>query len=146
MHLPVRRATVAVAAVALGLTLGACSSGSSSSSPAAAGAVAGARHLDVQGFAALAATPATVLLDVRTPEEFAAGHLQGAKNLDIRAADFDTQLAALTKTTTYAVYCHSGNRSGQALERMAAAGFTNVADLSGGITAWTAGGRATTTG
>ena len=142
MHLPLRR--TGVAAVALGLTLGACSSAGSSTATTVS--VSGIRHLDVEGFAALAATPATVLIDVRTAEEFATGHLQGATNLDLRAVDFDSRLASLAKGSTYAVYCHSGNRSGQALERMAAAGFTNVADLSGGITAWTAGGRATTTG
>jgi len=141
-----RRTHLAVAVVALGLTLGACSSSGSSGPLAPAVAVDGIRHLDVEGFAALAATPATVLIDVRTAEEFASGHLQGATNLDLRAVDFDSRLASLAKGSTYAVYCHSGNRSGQALERMSAAGFTHVADLSGGITAWTAAGRATTTG
>jgi len=145
MRLPARRTSV-VAAVALGLTLGGCASSGSSGAPAAAGAVDGVRHLDVDGFAALAAAPATVLLDVRTAEEFASGHLQGARNLDFRAADFDTRLASLPKGSTYAVYCHSGNRSGQTLDRMSATGFTHVADLSGGITAWTATGRPTTTG
>jgi rhodanese-related sulfurtransferase len=86
-----------------------------------------------------------VLLDVRTPQEFTAGHLPGARNLDIGASTFDAQLGALDKAVTYAVYCHSGNRSNQALQRMATAGFTHVADLSGGITAWTAAGQQTTT-
>jgi phage shock protein E len=103
------------------------------------------RHLDVTGFATLAATPGTVVLDVRTPEEFATGHLAGARNLDIRAADFSTLLATLDRTATYAVYCHSGNRSGQALQAMTTTGFTHIADLTGGITAWTAAGKPVTT-
>jgi len=141
MHLPLRR--TGVAAVALGLTLGACSSAGSSTATTVS--VSGIRHLDVDTFAALVATKATVVLDVRTAQEFGTGHLPSAKNVDVNAADFDTRLASLDKATTYAVYCHSGNRSGQALQRMATAGFTRVADLSGGITAWTSAGRATTT-
>jgi rhodanese-related sulfurtransferase len=100
----------------------------------------------VSAFAALVAAPSTVVLDVRTPSEFATGHLTGAHLLDIRATDFDSQIGALDKNATYAVYCHSGNRSGQAIERMKAAGFTHVADLAGGITAWSAAGRPVTTG
>ena len=97
-------------------------------------------------FAAFAARPGTVVLDVRTPAEFTACHLDGATNLDIEAADFAQRLAALDKTATYAVYCRTGHRSGLALQQMQATGFTNAADLSGGITAWTAQGRATVTG
>lgn len=105
-----------------------------------------AQHLDVTGFAALAATPGTVVLDVRTPEEFTTGHLAGARNMDFRAANFSTRVAALDHGTTYAVYCHSGNRSGQALQVMTDAGFTHVADLIGGITAWSTAGKTVTTG
>jgi len=50
------------------------------------------------------------------------------------------QIASLDKNATYAVYCHSGNRSGAALEQMAAAGFTHLYDLAGGLTAWQAMG------
>ena len=67
-----------------------------------------------------------MLLDVRTPEEFATGHLAGAQLMNFEAADFDARLATLDKNATYAVYCRSGNRSGQALERMEAAGFTHL--------------------
>lgn len=141
-----RRTGSAIAALALGLTLGACSSsGTGTSGTPAVVPVDGGKHLDVSGFATLAASPSTVLIDVRTRDEFTAGHLRGARNIDFRAADFDARLAALDKAATYAVYCHSGNRSGQALQRMATVGFTQVADLSGGVTAWISAGRPVTT-
>jgi rhodanese-related sulfurtransferase len=150
--------TVAASALTV-LTLAACSTssgsaagtanGSSTATPSGgASAAQGAQapqHLDVTGFAVLTMTPGTVVLDVRTPEEFATGHLAGARNVDFRAADFTTRIAALDRATTYAVYCHSGNRSGQALQAMTGTGFTHLADLTGGITAWSAAGKPLTT-
>ena len=50
--------------------------------------------------------------------------------------DFAAGIAALDKSATYALYCRSGNRSGKAMEQMAAAGFTHVYDLADGIVAW----------
>ena len=91
-------------------------------------------------FSTAMSAPGTVLLDVRTPAEFAAGHLTGARNLDIESSGFATQIASLDKNATYALYCHSGNRSGAALEQMAAAGFTHLYDLAGGLMAWQAMG------
>lgn len=76
------------------------------------------------------------LIDVRTPEEFAAGHIEGAVNIDIASSDFATRISQLDPKKTYAVYCHSGNRSGVATTQMANSGFTNVYDLDGGIIAW----------
>ena len=67
-----------------------------------------------------------VLLDVRTPEEFAAGHLAGAQNLDFRAPGFQEKVAKLDKAKTYVLYCASGNRSGQANVLMEEAGFGKV--------------------
>ena len=71
----------------------------------------------------------SIILDVRTPEEFAAGHLDGAVLVDIKDPSFDTKLAALDPSVAYVVYCRSGNRSAQAVERMKAAGFTDLTDL-----------------
>jgi len=71
----------------------------------------------------------SIILDVRTPEEFAAGHLDGAILVDIKDPSFDTKLAALDPSVAYVVYCRSGNRSAQAVERMKAAGFTDLTDL-----------------
>lgn len=69
-----------------------------------------------------------VLLDVRTPAEFAAGHVQGAQNLDFRAPDFAQRLTELDPTKTYVLYCASGNRSGQASQLMQEQGFPKVVD------------------
>lgn len=66
----------------------------------------------------------TVVIDVRTPTEFAAGHLEGAVNIDVQSPDFEAQVSALDPSGTYYVYCRSGNRSAQAIDRMEAAGFT----------------------
>lgn len=87
-------------------------------------------------FAELAAADGVVLLDVRTPQEFAEGHLEGAVNLDVSASDFTAGLADLDPEATYAVYCRSGNRSQTALDLMAQAGIDAAADLAGGIGAW----------
>jgi len=76
------------------------------------------------------------LLDVRTPAEFAAGHIAGAENIDFYAADFADRIDALDRSERYVVYCHTGNRSGKASKSMAEKGFTYVTDVDGGIEAW----------
>ena len=82
-----------------------------------------------------------VILDVRTPEEFAAGHLPGAININVEASDFDTKVAGLDESAETLVYCQTGNRSGVATDKMADLGFTDVSDLQGGIEAWAAAGE-----
>ncbi len=128
----------AAAVAALGVALASGVAGCSGSTGSAAHATT--QNLDPQAFAARASTPGVVILDVRTPEEFATGHLPGAINIDVEAADFTNQIAALDKTATYAVYCRSGNRSAVAMNEMAGEGFTDLADLAGGITAWAQAG------
>jgi phage shock protein E len=78
-----------------------------------------------------------VVLDVRTPEEFATGHLAGAVNLDYQAAGFPDELGALDREVPYLLYCRSGNRSAQVREMMRGLGFTDVYEIDGGILAWT---------
>lgn len=80
--------------------------------------------------------PGFVLLDIRTPEEYAAGKIAGAGNLDFYAPDFRDSLSRLDKNVHYLIYCHTGNRSGQALGIMRELGFTQVEDIGGGIAAW----------
>lgn len=69
-----------------------------------------------------------VVIDVRTPTEYAAGHIAGAENIDVEASDFGSKIATLDKGAAYLVYCHSGRRSGLAAARMAAEGFTDIVD------------------
>lgn len=68
----------------------------------------------------------TVILDVRTPEEYAQGHLKGAVNIDVTSADFATIISQLPTDGEYFLYCRSGNRSTQAIEIMKASGFTHL--------------------
>jgi phage shock protein E len=81
-----------------------------------------------------------VILDVRTPEEFAAGHIAGAVDLDLQGASFETDVAALEPETPYFVYCHSGNRSAQAIAYLQEQGFNSIFELDGGIGAWQTAG------
>ncbi len=86
------------------------------------------------------------LLDVRTPEEFAAGHIAGAENIDFYASDFADRLGGLDHGGRYVVYCKSGNRSGQATVMMAQGGFASVTDVDGGFDAWETAGLPTVAG
>lgn len=74
-------------------------------------------------------TKETIILDVRTPGEYAGGHLEGAKLLDFNSGELAASLPELSFDAEYVVYCRSGNRSGQALKLMEEAGFTSVTDL-----------------
>jgi rhodanese-related sulfurtransferase len=97
--------------------------------------------VDVSEAAALVAEePELVVLDVRTPAEFAAGHLPGAVNLDVESADFAARVAELPTDEAYLVYCRTDNRSGVATQQMAELGFDEVYDVQGGIEAWVAAG------
>lgn len=73
------------------------------------------------------------LLDVRTPEEFANGHLEGAVNISVQ--ELLTRLSEIPRDRPIVLYCRSGNRSNQAALMLQSAGFTDVYDL-GGIIAW----------
>jgi rhodanese-related sulfurtransferase len=75
----------------------------------------------------------TAVIDVRTPDEYAAGHLQGALNIDVENADFTMKIDALKKDGNYVVYCHSGRRAGIAVETMKSSGFSGILTNAGGI-------------
>jgi rhodanese-related sulfurtransferase len=80
----------------------------------------------------------TVLVDVRTPEEFAGGHLRDAKNIPL--ADFGTRIGELDKSKgkSIVVLCQTGPRADKAAKLLAGAGFEDVAVLDGGVAAWQA--------
>jgi phage shock protein E len=71
------------------------------------------------------------VVDVRTPEEYAAGHLPGARNIDVTASDFEQQIDGLARDDSYVVYCRTGNRSAAAVETMLEAGFDDVVNGGG---------------
>lgn len=68
----------------------------------------------------------TIVIDVRTPGEYASGHLDGALNIDVQSPDFAAQVSQLDPNATYFIYCRSGNRSGQAIAQMANMGFSDM--------------------
>ena len=113
-----------VALIASALLLAGCSSSPS------------AMDLSVTEFSAKTAESGVVTLDVRTPGEFAEGHIEGARLIDFQSGNFENEIATLDKNATYAVYCRSGNRSGQAVKVMQDAGFTNVFNMNGGVIEW----------
>lgn len=108
-------------AVVLSVGLASCSTGTPAGAPGA----------DGPGATATQVATKTVLLDVRSPEEFAAGHLEGAVLLDFNSGEFAQALPTLDPDTEYQLYCRSGNRAGQAITMMEQAGLngTNLGSL-----------------
>lgn len=82
----------------------------------------------------------TLIIDVRTPEEYAAGHLENAINIDYRSGNFKDQLDQLDRTQKVTVYCKVGGRSGRSAKVLKEMGFEKVYDLDGGILEWEKGG------
>lgn len=73
----------------------------------------------------------TAVIDVRTPAEFAEGHLEGAVNINIEDPTFADQVSTLAKDGTYVIYCRSGNRSAQAIDTLTSMGFTDLTNAGG---------------
>lgn len=97
-------------------------------------------NMTVSEFSKKITEAGVITVDVRTPGEFMTGHIQGAQNIDFESGNFENEISTLDKNGTYAVYCRSGNRSGQAVAIMHDAGFHNVYNLNGGIIDWTNSG------
>ena len=107
-----RMIALALSAFVLVFGIASCSSGSGAASDSA-----------------LQVSEETIILDVRTPEEYAAGHLEGATLLDFNGGEVAAAIPNLDPEAEYVVYCRSGNRSSQATAMMEKAGFTNVVNL-----------------
>ncbi len=80
--------------------------------------------------------PNFAIIDVRTPEEYNAGHIENAMILDYYEDNFKDELDKLDKDKTYLIYCKSGNRSGKARDIMRDLNFTEVYNMLGGIIQW----------
>lgn len=125
-------AKISIGALSAALLLAACGSSS-------------AKKVSPKEFSEVVMQSGVIVLDVRTPAEFAEGHLANAININFESGNFEEEISKLDKSKTYAVYCRSGNRSGQATAKMSKAGFTNIYDLDGGIIDWqNAGGQIVT--
>jgi len=79
-----------------------------------------------------------IIIDVRTPKEFADERIENAVNIDYYSKEFQNELNKLDKEKTYLIYCLSGNRSGRALAIMKELGFREVYNMLGGIIQWKA--------
>jgi rhodanese-related sulfurtransferase len=84
----------------------------------------------------LDANPDAALVDVRTPDEYNAGKIDNAINVDFLNATFESEISKLDKNSLTLIYCRSGGRSAKALKQMKALGFTNVRELEGGYLGW----------
>ena len=100
----------------------------------------GATNLSATEFQKKISEPGVVILDVRTAGEFMGGHIADAINIDVEGMTFDGDIAKLDKSATYAVYCHSGRRSGIAVGKMKDAGFKNLFNLTNGVLDWQGAG------
>ncbi len=80
--------------------------------------------------------PESPIVDVRTPEEYAEGHIANAKNIKWNSADFEAQINQLDKSKPVYVYCQKGARCAEAATKMRSIGFKDVYELKGGLSNW----------
>ena len=100
-------------------------------------------NIGVDEFEKLTADSKNVILDVRTPREFAAGHLPGSVNINWTDKSFAEKIASLDKSKTYLVHCAIGGRSAKACSKLDEEKFLNIYNLKGGYEAWTKAGKET---
>ena len=99
------------------------------------------KNVSVAGFEKLRADRKNVVLDVRTREEYAAGHIAGAVNIDVNAPDFEEKVSKLDKNQTYLVHCAAGARGAKACGKMSKLDFPKLYNLEGGFKAWEKAGN-----
>lgn len=149
MRHTISRGTIGALTVAAALTVAGCGgdddatpvaeAASESAGTASESAVPEYGLVTAEQAAELAAGGVTVL-DVRTPEEFAEGHIEGAQLIDFYSSTFADQIAALDPDQEYLIYCRSGNRSGQTVGLLQELGIERVWDLDGGVIAYSSAG------
>ncbi len=82
-----------------------------------------------------------LVLDVRTPEEFKEGHIEGAVNIDFNGKDFAAQIQRLDPSKPVLVHCQGGGRSGRSLPLLEQLSFPQVYHLHEGFGEWEAAGK-----
>lgn len=144
MKKAVASALTVLAAVAVTGSLSGCSSSPSATAAnpdfVVSASLPAPERVGAADFAKVVATPGVQIIDVRTPAEFADGHLAGAVNIPMQRPDFMERVAQLDPKATYAVYCRSGSRSKSAVAQMQGAGITHIYELATGTNGWTAAG------
>lgn len=95
-----------------------------------------AQDMPITEFSANSMEKGALLVDVRTPEEFGQGHLEGALNIDWFSPDFASRWEQIDKDRPVYLYCKVGGRSGQAAEKLQSMGFRHVVNLTGGYDAY----------
>lgn len=101
----------------------------------------GFKSVDANEFASVIADSSVVRLDVRSADEYAAGHIADALNIDVLKPDFESKaVSSLPKDKTIALYCRSGRRSKKAADILASNGFS-VIELNTGFSGWVAAGK-----
>lgn len=93
-------------------------------------------NIDAKTFGELSASLPGVILDVRTPEEWAEGTILGAEKINYHDDNFAQQVDKLDKNTPVYIYCKAGGRSSSAADILKEKGFAKVYNLDGGITSW----------
>ncbi|MDA8639454.1 rhodanese-like domain-containing protein [Flavobacteriaceae bacterium] len=78
----------------------------------------------------------SILVDVRTKEEFEQGHITNAINIPVDSVGFETAITKFPKNKTILLYCHSGRRSSKAAKEMQILGFVKTIELEGGYISW----------
>ena len=136
------RIRIVTLALTASLALAACSATPESTLKETPGSTVpfSGEHVSIDTWTEAAAGEDVIILDVRTPEEYAGGHISGAINVNLNSGSFETDISTLDPDASYAVYCHSGNRSRAAIDIMATLGITKTIGLDGGVGAWTAAG------
>ena len=93
-------------------------------------------HVDAKQAQQLISQKKVVVLDLRTPKEYEAGHIGGATNIDFLASDFEDRLKELDKGKAYLIHCAVGGRSSHSLATFKRQQFSSIYHLDGGIKAW----------
>jgi rhodanese-related sulfurtransferase len=105
---------------------------------------AAAKKVSVEEFDKARKEKGAVVLDVRSPEEFAAGHVPDAVNVPVTgkgSGTFEKTVGAIDKSKQVLVHCRSGVRSAKAVEKMSAMGFEHLVEMPGGWVAWNEAGK-----
>lgn len=92
--------------------------------------------IEPTAYATAIADQSVTIIDVRTPEEYAAGHIPGAVNINVQSDTFAQAIQQYNKKKPIYIYCQSGRRSAKASEQMKAMGFKKITDLNGGYKNW----------